>query len=170
MLRVVAAFAALVVSSSAEAAPLWQNVESGMTAAQVRHAQPEAQPSSNPDPLGSGASCDLMIPSLSVGGGTFRVCFYMLHGRLDQVTLKALNPSHSMFESTVDLLRGKYGPELASGQPLCRWIGSAMEECSADWVLKSGTNVSALFMEIGGSDPLVNIVYQTRMAKDASKL
>jgi hypothetical protein len=27
-----------------------------------------------------------------------------------------------------------------------------------------------LFMEIGGTNPLFNIVYQTRMAKDASKL
>jgi hypothetical protein len=94
----------------------------------------------------------------------------MLHGHLDEVMLKALNPSRAMFESTVDLLRTKYGAELAAGQPLCRTVGGDMDECSADWVLKSGANISALFMEIGGSDPLVNIVYQTRMARDASKL
>jgi hypothetical protein len=170
MMRVLAAIAAVFVPATANAIPLWQNVQSGMTVAEVRQAQPDARPSSSLDPLGNGATCDLEIPSLSVGSDSFHVCFYMLHGRLVQVTLKALSPSRAVFETTVDLLRGKYGKELAAGQPLCRTIGGDMEECTADWVLTSGANISALFMEIGGTNPLFNIVYQTRMAKDASKL
>lgn len=93
----------------------------------------------------------------------------MLGGKLHEVMLTALHPSQPMFEATVDLLRGKYGSELAPGQPLCKMIGY-MKNCEANWMLKSGVNISALMMQITTNEPIMNIVYQTRMAKDASKL
>jgi len=155
-------------SATAFAAPLWQNVESGMTASQVRLAQPDAQIDANPTRLGGGATCDLSIPSLDVGGDAYKVCFFMLDGKLLEVMLTALEPTQPMFDSTIELLRGKYGTELAGGHPLCTMIG-IMKNCEANWLLKSGVNISALLIKIDDMETM-NIVYQTRMAKDASKL
>jgi hypothetical protein len=168
MFRALAGVAALVVSSIGAAAPLWQNVNSGMTPSQVKLAQPLAVTNLNPGHLASGATCDLTIQSLNVGTYDFSVCFYMMAGRLSQVTLKALSPNRPMFQSTVDLLRAKYGPELGAGNPLCR--EGMLTVCEAKWMLKSGVNVDALLMQVQGTDPIMNINYQTTMAMDTSKL
>lgn len=167
---VIAALAVAGLSGSAAATPLWQNVESGMTAAQIKRSQPSAQTSDNPDPLGNGATCDLTIPALAIGTDEYRVCFFMLHGRLVEVMLTAKNPNEAMFRETINLLRSKYGPELGAGEPLCK--PGVMTMCEASWALKSGVNVDAVFDRMEGYDPnpVFNIVYQTRIAADASKL
>jgi hypothetical protein len=155
-------------ASPAAALPLWQNVDSDMTVAQIRAAQPEAEPDPAPGTLNNGARCELTIPSLAIGADTYKVCFYMLGGKLHQVTLTAKSPNRPRFESTVDLLRGKYGADIGAGQPLCR--PGLMTICEAKWLLKTGVNVDAVFLQVGSNEPLVNINYQTRMAADASKL
>ena len=168
IIRGTALLAFFCLASAASAAPLWQNVESGMSSAQIRAAQPTAEPDAEASALHSGARCELSIRSLEVASYRFKVCFYMQQGKLEQVTLQAADPSETMFSSTVDLLRAKYGPEIGAGGSLCK--RGMLTTCEAKWLLKSGVNVDALFMSIQGTDPLVNINYQTRMASDASKL
>lgn len=166
--RAALAVVAVIFAQPTIAAPLWQNVGSGMTAAEIRKAQPAAIDNPKPETLKNGAKCELVIQSLAIGTDNYEVCFFILGGKLHQVTLGAQNPNRPMFESTVDLLRSKYGPELGAGQPLCR--SGMLTICEAKWMLKTGVNISALFMQVSNNDPLVNIVYQTRMAADASKL
>lgn len=87
-----------------------------------------------------------------------------------QVMLSAKDANRSRLESVLNLLRGKYGPEIGAGEARCKEGLATI--CDADWVLKSGTNISVTYVQVGASDPdpVLNINYQTRMAKDASKL
>lgn len=169
MLRFAPAFlSAILFASSASAAPLWQASESGMSVAQVAAAFPAAEPQSNPSTLYGGARCELKIAVYSVGASRFSVCFYFVETRLKQVTLTAAEPTEALFDSSVDLLRSKYGSELGAGTPACK--RGLLTACKADWALPTGANVSVVYMTIGGKEPVLNINYQTRMADEASKL
>ena len=155
--------------TAAPAAPLWQKSESGMTASEVRALFPDASVPAKVETLHGGAKCELAIGSYEIESNPYEVCFFFSDGSLTQVALTAREPNYPRFESVIDLLRSKYGSELGSGQPLCK-PGSVLKMCEAKWVLKTGTNVSALFMQVGRNEPLMKINYQTRMAKEASKL
>ena len=150
------------------AAPLWQRAESGMTTAEIRSLFPEASAPTTASTLHSGARCELAIENYEVASSPYGVCFYFFGGKLTQVALTGLEPNLPRFEGVVDLLRSKYGPELGAGQPLCK--PGTLKICEAKWALKSGTNISALFMQVGNNKPLVTINYQTHMADEASKL
>lgn len=169
LIRTLVGLGAFSLASAALAVPLWQNVEAGMTRSQVQKAQPSARAEAASDTLGDGARCELSIPSLTIGTDSYKVCFFIKDGKLEQVMLSALRPSEPGFQSVVALLRAKYGPEIGAGQPLCS-EDSILKKCNVDWLLKSGVNVSATMLQVGANDPIFNIVYQTRMAKDTSKL
>lgn len=171
LLQYLAAAAVVALPMEAGAAPLWQNTESGMSAAKVRDLFPTASTPSKVDTLHGGARCELAIQDYEIATTTYEVCFFFKSGGLVQVMLSAKEANQPRFRSVVDLLRGKYGPEIGAGQPICE-PGRIMTKCDANWVLKSGTNISATYLEIGASDPdpVLNINYQTRMAQDASKL
>jgi len=155
-------------NSGAMASTLWQNTESGMSPGQVKSAFPLAAPPMKPSTLKGGAVCELALENYEIGGDTYRVCFFFVDHKLTQVMLSANEPNQPMFRSVVDLLRSKYGSELGAGKELCR--PGLLLVCGADWALKTGTNVGVTFMQVGGSAPIMNINYQTRMANEASKL
>ena len=139
-----------------------------MTPSQVRQAFPNVAVPSEVSTLNNGAKCELAISDYDIGPNHFKVCFFFVQERLDQVTLTALQPSITRFEALKDLLRVKYGPEIGAGQQGCKF--GLLTMCEAKWVLSSGSNVSALYMDVRGTDPVLNINYQTRMAGEASKL
>lgn len=154
--------------AAAWAAPLWQGSESGMSRAEVAAAFPEARSPAKVDTIYSGARCELEIPTYKISERDFRVCFYFKADRLEQVTLGGINPSEPQFDTFVELLRSKYGPELGSGQPACK--RGLLTTCKANWSLSSGSNIAVIYMTVGGKDPVLNINYQTRVANEASKL
>lgn len=170
-LRLLLALALACTSAASAAAPLWQNTESGMSVADVAKAQPQARPPSKVDTVHGGGKCELAIESFEISANRFKVCFYFRDGRLTQVMLNSDGGSMARFETMLDLLRAKYGPELGATSPRCK-PDRFMTLCEADWLLKSGTNVSLLYLKVGTSDtdPVLNINYQTRMAAEASKL
>lgn len=167
-IRIPAAIALVLSSAASYAAPLWQKAESGMTIAQIKAAYPSARVPDKIGTLGNGARCELAIEGYEVSADTYQVCFYFAGNSLKQVMLSADDPTESQFDATVDLLRSKYGPELGAGQPMCK--SGILRMCEAKWSLKTGTNVSVLYMRVGNSEPVMNIAYQTRMASEASKL
>ncbi|MEO7411610.1 MAG: hypothetical protein ABIU10_09915 [Sphingomicrobium sp.] len=166
----IAILAAFLVGNSTPvtAAQLWQQADSGMTVQQVQSAFPAASVPQKKATLGNGASCELSIDVFVVASDAYNVCFYFRSAKLTQVTLGASDPNRPQFDTVVDLLRAKYGPELGAGTGLCK-LGT-LTICKADWVLKSGTNVSVIFMQVGRNSPLINVNYQTRIASEASKL
>jgi hypothetical protein len=151
----------LLVASPAVGQTLWQNVDSGMTAAQVRQAQPTAATPAKVEKLASGATCNLAIDQLSIDGAPYNVCFYFLDERLVQIMMSASgSPSRGQYMGIVSLLRAKYGAELSSEKTV---LGH-----ETDWLLPSNVNISVVyFSEVG---PLLNVVYQTRMADERDKL
>lgn len=154
-------------SAPSVASNLWQKADSGMSVANVQSVFPEAVPSSTGS-LGNGAKCQLALSDYEIASSKYKVCFFFLSGKLMQVMLSADQPSRPQFDTVLNLLRSKYGPELQAGEGLCK--SGMMVTCDADWSLKSGTNVSLLFLQVGRNTPLININYQTRAAADASKL
>lgn len=154
-------------ASPAFAKPLWQDSESGMTASQIKTLFPNAKPGKQTT-LFNGATCKLSIEYYEIAEDSFTVCFFFLDDALSQVTLSADSPSELKFRSFADLLRAKYGPELAAGQNRCRY--GTLTNCSADWSLSSGTNVNLLFIQVGSAKGTMNINYQTRTGTATSKL
>lgn len=138
-----------------------------MSQAQVLQAFPSATTPIEKETIKSGASCELAIPNYVISSDNYRVCFYFAADKLVQVMLSAQTPSRTQFEILLSLLRSKYGRELGSGDNPCTVDGYT--KCSADWVLPSGTNVSATYYELGNAS-ILNVNYQTRMAADASNL
>ena len=155
---------AATVATQVSAEPLWQNLNSGMTLAQVKAAQPTAEPPATVSTLKGGASCDLAISDYVVQSDHFEVCFYMQSGRLDQVTMTSSNPSMPVYDTMKTLLRAKYEVPIKD-----KCDTGMMNLCEAEW-LHGGVNVSLLYMDIGHKDPLVNINYQTRVKTESGKL
>lgn len=164
------AVATLAFANTAQATTLWQNAETGMTRVQVKTAFPNVTPPAKVSALYDGVRCELAIHDYDVSSYKYEVCFYFLNGKLTQVTLTGAKPTQPQFEDLVSLLRVKYGPEIQTGQPLCK--AGSMTMCNADWAVKSGANINVVFITFGPADDqaVLNINYQTRIAKGASKL
>ena len=171
VLHIIAGAVAALAANSAAAQVLWQNIEAGMTAAEIRRAQPHASVVTGAKETlrGGWASCELSVRSYEVQGHNFSVCFFMREGKLIQVMMRSGAPSIVAFRSLGDLLRAKYGQELSPAPDPCRRIGS-MNMCELKWLLPSGVNVSAIYMDIGGRGPVFNINYRTAMREESSKL
>jgi hypothetical protein len=158
-------FALAVLCLSAQpavAVPLWQNLEAGMSPADVRNAYPQAI---KPDALStveSGATCRLVIPTVIEGSATFGVCFYFLGEDLVQVTLSAIAPTRTAFENALKMLRGRHGRELLSGRDTCQ--EGKVTGCSANWLDSVGNNVNLTFLQVPQFLPVLNISYQSQTA------
>lgn len=164
----IALLGAVTLATPAGSQVLWQNVSSGMTIAQIKAAQPSAVASDKPERLASGAQCELRISDYDISAKTYRVCFYMLGGKLSQITMSANEPSQVAFRTITDLLRAKYGTELSPKPNPC--TSGFMATCEVTWLLPTGVNVEVLFLQVGRTDPLLNVVYQTRMKSESNKL
>ena len=161
--------AAALIAAPASAQELWQDTEVGMTPDQIRRVHPNARPPAERSTLRNGATCELEIPDYEVGGMAFRVCFYTRSSHLIQVMLSSEAPTEPQFQTMADLLRARYGREVSTDTENCR-PNRSLRLCSYGWLLPSGTNVSILYMDVGGQAPLLNIVYQTRVRDGANRL
>jgi hypothetical protein len=169
--HIIATVLAALAATPAGAQVLWQNVQAGMTTAEIQRAQPRAVVvTGHKQTLKDGwATCELSLDTYEVQGNDFSVCFFMREGKLVQVMMKANEPSIVVFRSIGDLLRAKYGQELSPAADPCRRVGS-MTLCELKWLLPSGVNVSSIYIDIGGRSPLLNVNYQTTMREESNKL
>ena len=148
-------------AAPATAQTLWQNVDTGMTESQVLAAQPTAMQNPEPTTLSGGAKCSLHIKSYALLNDPYEVCFFFLDKRLIQVTLGHRGELFKGdYEGLVDALASKYGEPLSNRKTS---LGFA-----ANWSLNNGVNISVFYMD--KLLPLLNLVYQTRLASDAEKL
>jgi hypothetical protein len=169
MRKPAAAAIALFLASPASAQLLWQNVRSGMSLEEVRAAQPTAAPPPRPARLNSGARCALQIPQYEVARQSFKVCFFMLHGRLVQVMLSAERPSESLFHDMAGLLRARYGAGRQGDAEPCRMV-DPLRVCEMEWLLETGANASIIYMDVRGDVPILNINYQTRIRDETQRI
>ena len=158
-------------SVSATATELWQGAQSGQSAEEILLAFENARPNPSPDTLNTGASCDLKIDQLQVARYSFAVCFFLLDGKLDQVTLSLDSDvvgkgGHAVFDRVLEALRSKYGEE----NDLEKKEGSFLTTSDANWYL-GDLNINLLMLFVGDDgDVSVNINYQTRVSQGAANL
>jgi len=153
---------------SAHSQVLWQTAQFGMTVDGVLKAVPG---SSKYDPapgdkLGDGALELVRGPTTQIANEDFLPEFFFQNGHLEQVTLSlqsvdTASNARLVFANLTTALRARYGQEI-SARPTAIGLDS-------EW-LSGKTNVTLILIAIGDTDPLLNIVYQVRLAGDASKL
>jgi hypothetical protein len=150
----------------ASADGLWQSTTYGMSVDDVLKAVPGAARRSlrEGERLADGAEDLVEAPLVIIDNHQFLPQFYFKEEKLEQVTLSLRNQvsayeANLVFQELVDTLRVKYGHEISSGP---NGIG-------ADARFQFGkTNIVVALITIGA--PLLNVVYQERVASDASKL
>lgn len=143
-----------------KAQTLWQNVTYGMTVQEVLAKQPDATANAKPDHLHDGATCDLVLRQYKAATDNYRVCFFFLNKALTQVTMGFDGrPTKLDFDEAVLNLTAKYGQPLNQSRTTLGW--------GADWKIEGDVNVTVFFLS--ELSPLMNIVYQKRLAADASR-
>ena len=105
-------------------------------------------------------------PTTQIANEDFLPEFFFQNGHLEQVTLSlqsvdTASNARLVFANLTTALRARYGQEI-SARPTAIGLDS-------EW-LSGKTNVTLILIAIGDTDPLLNIVYQVRLAGDASKL
>lgn len=167
MTRLAAAALGLSGAAAAQAQVLWQNVEAGMTADEVRRAQPRAVPYDDPSRLFNDARCLLRIQDYEFGGQRFNVCFYMLAGRLHQVTLKMKNTSEASFHALAAALRERHGNGTPDEAGLC--IQEILRTCRIQWPLGGGVRLHMGWYGLGADRGFLNVNYQTGAAAESRR-
>lgn len=165
--RLAAAAFALVAAADAQAQILWQNVERGMSAEEVRRAQPRAVPYEDPSALFNGARCLLRIEDYEFGGQRLTVCFYMLAGRLHQVTLKLKSANEAIFHSLAAELRERHGSETGAGAGLC--VQEILRTCRAEWPLPGGVRLHIGWYGLGADRGFLNVNYQASPSRESCR-
>lgn len=117
---------------------LWQDVRYGMTLGELAGVQSDAVRSPQDHKLHDGATAQLVIPHLRLGGHDYAVLFYFKGGALTQVTVKTNGgPELSDFHDLVGALRLRYGQEV-------QMKVSHDSFSSAEWLSNDGTNISLI--------------------------
>ena len=152
--------------SAAVAQELWQGAEVGMTVEDIAALHPNAVVPPDPSRLGTGAIERLRIANFQVSGEIADVAFYFAGESLNQVTLSFDVKSHSdakyAFDNIYRLLIVKYG------DPSIKENGSVGRK--SEWYLSNGVNITLLSFESTITIPLLNLVYQSKLAKESDKL
>lgn len=144
---------------------LWQNLSAGMVPDEVRAVRPDAIENRSPETLATGAQDILIIPDFLLNGDAYTVHLYFADQRLVQVTLSIGDAAAtiSAAEGMLTLLRAKYGPELSLSEPEPYDL---LQNLTAEWLAGNGVDISLVCY----SGICLNIVYQTRLVSEASKL
>jgi hypothetical protein len=144
---------------------LWQGATLGMSVKQVLDKFPKGIQNPKPEHLLDGAQELVVIPRIALGTSrTAKVEFYFLQEHLTQVTLAVdvtdADQTKLAFESMIDALRARYGPEIS--------LRSTTLGFEAEWFLPSGVNVDVVaYTKVM---PLLRIVYQVRLKGTVDQL
>src|SRR5690625_5120351 len=152
----------------AEAQHLWGGASRGMSVTEVEAAVDGAQRVEGGVPMSNGSVEELWAPGPSIYGEPFRASF-LFDG--DELAAVSLSPSQQLgesvamglFEHLTDLLRSKYGNEIADrkrevfGFRLTTWVTDEI-------------TIVAVHHKIGDAQPVVRIVYHTQVQDEAAGL
>jgi hypothetical protein len=153
---------------------LWQESQFGMTLPQVRERFPNAISPTSPNTLYGGAIELLRIPEIEIVGHKFKSSFFFRNDKLVQVTVSLAEKTTSygarlVFDSLIDSLRAKYGAELSNKN------NSIGQDTSLEATWLSGRTNIILYYTVydslySKSSPVLNLIYQVRLAAEADKL
>jgi hypothetical protein len=172
MKKFIVGLALLLSALVCSAQTLWGGTATGMSPNDVRQVQPSAAPpGADGNRIASGALELLRIPVVEIEDAKFTVQFYFLNNKLTQVMLSLHKPAtlrevRSVFDRLDTLLRAKYGTEIKSDKK----ESASAKFYDKTWI-SGRTNILLTAISIGdGNDSILNVVYQTRIAEEASKL
>ena len=137
-----------------------------MTVYTVSNAVPGAVPPDKGNRLGDGLLELLQLPKIELVGKPFQASFFFKDERLVQVTLTLTEKLRfnlariSAYDSLLQALRVKYGPELSSTNNSIGTSGSI----GTSW-MSGRTNISLLLIGIADNPAFLNVNYQVRVAK-----
>jgi hypothetical protein len=172
-LRLVILLALLATATIATAQSLWNGTEYGMSVDQVKAAIPDATVPTEPGRLADGAEALLAVEDVEIVGKKFTASIFFITGKLTQVTLSlkgrhTFQSAMSVLKSLAEPLRLKYGQEI-SRDVTSEERSNALNRASVTW-MAGRTNINVFVLSFGKDDALLNINYQTRIARDSDKL
>ncbi|MBL8355578.1 MULTISPECIES: hypothetical protein [Delftia] len=150
---------------------LWGGAVYGMTPQEVKATSAEVVDAEQaPESLYNGASKLLERQGVVVANTKFNAKYYFLNDRLHQVTLglgekKVYSEAELAGKQIREALTSKYGDPLSCEH----FSGTITKGYSCNWK-RPGGNVSMFLAAVDEASPTLNIVYQVRLAQDASKL
>lgn len=160
-----------VAATPASGPELWGGAIYGMTPEQVRATSSgiadAAQP---PDRLQNGALMLLQRKGVEIANAKFDAQYFFLDEKLHQVTLglgdrKSFLDAEFSAKLVQEALTAKYGAPLSCDH----FSGNPLKGRSCNWKRPDG-NVSLFLAAVNEASVTLNVVYQVRLAQDASKL
>jgi len=148
---------------------LWKDSTYGMTPGQVQSEFPEAIKPDTLSTLYGGAVELLTVKNVEIISKLFDSSFFFKDDKLTQVTVH-LQKGNSVAAAKLaygelrEALRAKYGPEINSDSS-----SGFMSRASTTW-MSGKTNITLFYNKTGDLDPILNVVYQVRLATEADKL
>lgn len=152
--------AALLGASPIWAQQLWQGTTYGMTPAQALAVLPDAKPPKTPETMGGGALVEkLRIDKVDVGNHSFEAHLFFKDEKLAQVSLgliprRPYAETMVVFNTMLDLLRVKYGPEVGRDSTPAGGLRGA----EATWA-SGKTVVYLIAIGTGNGNAFLNINY-----------
>lgn len=150
---------------------LWGGALYGMTPQQVKATSAEiVDVEQGSDSLHNGALKMLERKGVVIANTKFNADYYFLAGRLQQVTLglgekKGFSDAEFSGKQIHEALTSKYGAPLNCDH----FSGTLTKGYSCNWKRPDG-NVRLFLAAVDEASPTLNVVYQVRLAQDASKL
>lgn len=162
-------------TSPAVAAPggpeLWGGALYGMTPDQVKSTSTEIADAAKPaGTLHNGSTQLFERRNIDIARTSFKAEYYFLDSKLNQVTLvldepKVYSEAEFSAKQIKEALISKYGHPLSCDI----FSGGFTKGYSCNWKRQDG-NVILFLAAVDEASPTLNIVYQVRLAQDASKL
>lgn len=155
----------LLFASSVRAQTLWHGTEYGMTLEQAEALVPNVVRPLKPKHRSDGSEELLRLEDVTLVDKHFSASFFFSDGKLIEVTL-SLEDGHNfdsamrVFDSLVESLRAKHGPEIIRHA----MKGSFTNIANATW-LSGQTNITLFATSVGQNDATLNINYQVRVSR-----
>lgn len=148
---------------------LWKDSMYGMSEAQVLKVNPAAVKPIKSSRLGDGAQQLLEVSGIEVVKTKFTAKFYFKEDTLRQVMLgmddgPSAGQAELIWDELFTILSSKYGKELNRKNQ-----AGVLRIKNSTWVFGK-TNISLLLMTVADGQPILNVVYQQRIAIDAGEL
>lgn len=148
---------------------LWKESTYGMTPEQVKSVFPQATTPTEPGTLYGGAVELLTVKDVEIINKLFDASFFFKNDKLTQVTLQLHKDNSAAaariaYDTLREALRSKYGQEINSDS-----TSGFMTSATTTW-MSGKTNIMLFYNKTGTLAPILNVVYQVRIATEADKL
>ncbi len=146
----------------AEAQELWASTQAGMSVDEVNQIFPNAEPPSSPVSSSPETEVLLTIPSVEFAGKSYRVAFFFRDKKLDKIVLNYIGKQSfesllSVYNSVLDVLRGRYGKEISNRSDRSNMIKNEEHTWFSD-----GRAVQMNMTSLADADAVFAIRYQAK--------